>query len=174
MTTPGDGAQEALPCHRSTTSDGYYLVRASAAGRRKLDVRDLAAPWTISRRSSATHARGRQGEAPASGELLKLQIARARLAPLMGAIGIRVQGVTLWLRRVPGRARAPESHRKTKRVGQPVTIDIVETGSTANRFRPLARLWREWPRGPCEAPMIAGPVDPQRGGPGCPLRLAYP
>jgi DUF1365 family protein len=34
------------------------------------------------------------------GELLKLQIV-APLAPLMGAIGIRVQGITLWLRRVP-------------------------------------------------------------------------
>jgi DUF1365 family protein len=34
------------------------------------------------------------------GELLRLQLA-APLAPLMGAIGIRVQGITLWLRRVP-------------------------------------------------------------------------
>ncbi|MDT5161735.1 MAG: uncharacterized protein QOC90_2045, partial [Mycobacterium sp.] len=33
-------------------------------------------------------------------ELLKLQLA-APLAPLMGALGIRIQGITLWLRRVP-------------------------------------------------------------------------
>ncbi|MGZ5380173.1 MAG: hypothetical protein ACXWD8_20050, partial [Mycobacterium sp.] len=33
-------------------------------------------------------------------EILRLQLV-APVAPLMGAIGIRIQGITLWLRRVP-------------------------------------------------------------------------
>jgi DUF1365 family protein len=33
-------------------------------------------------------------------EILRLQLV-APLAPLMGSAGIRVQGITLWLRRVP-------------------------------------------------------------------------
>jgi DUF1365 family protein len=40
----------------------------------------------------------------------------APLAPLMGAIGIRVQGITLWLRRVPVVPR-PEAADQEK-VGQ--------------------------------------------------------
>ena len=33
-------------------------------------------------------------------EIVRLQLV-APVAPLMGAIGIRIQGITLWLRRVP-------------------------------------------------------------------------
>jgi DUF1365 family protein len=50
------------------------------------------------------------------GELIRLQIV-APLAPLMGSIGIRVQGITLWLRRVPVVPRT-ESVQK-ERVNQP-------------------------------------------------------
>ena len=49
------------------------------------------------------------------GELLKLQIV-APLAPLTGAIGIRVQGITLWLRRVPVVPRSGTTEKE--RVGQ--------------------------------------------------------
>jgi DUF1365 family protein len=91
--------------------DGYYLVRAPLPDA-ELDVRislhrdnqpALVATMRGTRRSAGI------------GELLKLQIA-APLAPLMGAIGIRVQGVTLWLRRVPVVPR-PES-TENERVGQ--------------------------------------------------------
>ncbi len=45
------------------------------------------------------------------GEVLKLQFV-APLAPLMGAIGIRVQGITLWLRRVPVVPRTVSAERE--------------------------------------------------------------
>jgi DUF1365 family protein len=45
------------------------------------------------------------------GELLKLQFV-APLAPLMGAMGIRVQGITLWLRRVPVVPRAESTEKE--------------------------------------------------------------
>ena len=76
--------------------DGYYLVRAprpdadSTCGSR--------CTATTSRRSSRPCAARRRRAG--IGELLRLQLV-APLAPLMGALGIRVQGITLWLRRVP-------------------------------------------------------------------------
>ena len=91
--------------------DGYYLVRAPLPDA-ELDVRislhrDNQPAFVATMRGSRRSA--------GIGELLKLQIA-APLAPLMGAIGIRVQGVTLWLRRVPVVPR-PES-TENERVGQ--------------------------------------------------------
>ena len=91
--------------------DGYYLVRAPLPDA-ELDVRislhrDNQPAFVATMRGSRRSA--------GIGELLKLQIA-APLAPLMGAIGIRVQGVTLWLRRVPVVPR-PES-TENERIGQ--------------------------------------------------------
>jgi DUF1365 family protein len=76
--------------------DGYYLVRAPEPGA-ELDVRvslhrDNQPAFVVTMRGP----RRRAGIA----ELLRLQVV-APLAPLAGALGIRVQGITLWLRRVP-------------------------------------------------------------------------
>ena len=83
--------------------DGYYLVRAPLPDA-ELDVR-----ISLHRDNQPAFVATMRGTRRSAGigELLKLQIA-APLAPLMGAIGIRVQGVTLWLRRVPVVPR-PES-----------------------------------------------------------------
>jgi DUF1365 family protein len=88
--------------------DGYYLVRAPLPDA-ELDVRislhrDNQPAFVATMRGTRRSA--------SIGELLKLQIV-APLAPLMGAIGIRVQGVTLWLRRVPVVPR-PESTEKER------------------------------------------------------------
>ena len=88
--------------------DGYYLVRAPLPDA-ELDVRislhrDNHPAFVATMRGTRRRA--------SIGELLKLQIA-APLAPLMGAIGIRVQGITLWLRRVPVVPR-PESTEKER------------------------------------------------------------
>ena len=91
--------------------DGYYLVRAPLPDA-ELDVR-----ISLHRDNQPAFVATMRGNRRSAGigELLKLQIA-APLAPLMGAIGIRVQGVTLWLRRVPVVPR-PES-TENERVGQ--------------------------------------------------------
>jgi DUF1365 family protein len=91
--------------------DGYYLVRAPLPDA-ELDVR-----ISLHRDNQPAFVATMRGTRRSAGigELLKLQIV-APLAPLMGAIGIRVQGVTLWLRRVPVVAR-PES-TENERVDQ--------------------------------------------------------
>ena len=76
--------------------DGYYLVRAPRP-ETELDVtislhRENQPAFVATLRG----VRRRAG----IGEILRLQLV-APLAPLMGAVGIRVQGITLWLRRVP-------------------------------------------------------------------------
>ncbi len=76
--------------------DGYYLVHAPRPDD-QLDVRislhrDNQPAFVATMRGSRRKA--------SVGEILRLQIA-APFAPLMGAMGIRVQGITLWLRRVP-------------------------------------------------------------------------
>jgi uncharacterized protein len=83
--------------------EGYYLVHAPRPDE-QLDVRislhrDTQPAFVATLRGTRLRA--------GIGELLRLQFV-APLAPLMGAIGIRVQGVTLWLRRVPVVPR-PES-----------------------------------------------------------------
>lgn len=75
---------------------GHYLVRAPRPDRR-LDV-------TISLHREHQPAfvatlRGQRRRATAA-QVARLQLS-APLAPLMAALGIRVQGVALWLRRVP-------------------------------------------------------------------------
>jgi uncharacterized protein len=88
--------------------DGYYLVRAPRP-EAELDV-------TISLHRENQPAfiatlRGVRRRA-SIGEILRLQLV-APLAPLMGALGIRVQGTTLWLRGVPvvPRVEAAECER---------------------------------------------------------------
>ena len=88
--------------------DGYYLVRAPLPDA-ELDVRislhrDNQPAFVATMRGSRRNA--------GIGELLRLQLV-APLAPLMGAIGIRVQGITLWLRHVPVVAR-PETAEKER------------------------------------------------------------
>ena len=91
--------------------DGYYLVRAPLPDA-VLDVR-----ITLHRDNQPAFVATIRGTRRSAGigELLKLQ-AVAPLAPLMGAIGIRVQGITLWLRQVPVVPR-PE-HTEKERVHQ--------------------------------------------------------
>jgi DUF1365 family protein len=91
--------------------NGYYLVHAPLPDA-ELDVRislhrDNQPAFVVTMRGTRRRA--------STAELLKLQLV-APLAPLMGAIGIRVQGITLWLRRVPVVPR-PES-TETERVDQ--------------------------------------------------------
>jgi uncharacterized protein len=87
--------------------DGYYLVRAPLPDD-ELDVRislhrDSQPAFVATMRGTRRNA--------SVGELLKLQFV-APLAPLMGAIGIRVQGITLWLRRVPVVARTVTTEKE--------------------------------------------------------------
>ena len=88
--------------------DGYYLVHAPLPDD-ELDVR-----ISLHRENQPAFIATMRGTRRTSGvpELLKLQLT-APLAPLMGAIGIRVQGITLWLRHVPIVAR-PESTEKER------------------------------------------------------------
>ena len=98
---PPDGDPPAMVRKRLYVSpfnavDGYYLVRAPKPDA-ELDVRislhrDNQPAFVVTMRG----ARRRAGV----GELLRLQVV-APLAPLAGALGIRVQGITLWLRHVP-------------------------------------------------------------------------
>jgi DUF1365 family protein len=76
--------------------DGYYLVRAPLPDA-ELDVR--ISLHRDNQPAFVATLRGTRRNASVA-ELLKLQFV-APLAPLMGAMGIRVQGITLWLRRVP-------------------------------------------------------------------------
>jgi DUF1365 family protein len=87
--------------------DGYYLVRAPLPDD-ELDVR-----ISLHRDSQPAFVATLRGTRRSAGvgELLKLQFV-APLAPLMGAIGIRVQGITLWLRRVPVVARTVSTERE--------------------------------------------------------------
>jgi DUF1365 family protein len=87
--------------------DGYYLVRAPLPDD-ELDVR--ISLHRDSQPAFVATVRGTRRSASV-GELLKLQFV-APLAPLMGAIGIRVQGITLWLRRVPVVARTVSTEKE--------------------------------------------------------------
>jgi hypothetical protein len=88
--------------------DGYYLVHAPLPDA-ELDVRislhrDNQPAFVATMRGARRTA--------SVGELVRLQFI-APLAPLLGAIGIRIQGITLWLRRVPVVPR-PESTEKER------------------------------------------------------------
>ena len=89
--------------------DGYYLVRAPLPDA-ELDVtislhRENQPAFVATLRGARRPANVRQ--------VLRLQL-MAPLAPLMGALGIRVQGITLWLRRVPVVPR-PDAARRSRR-----------------------------------------------------------
>jgi DUF1365 family protein len=89
--------------------DGHYLVRAPRP-EEDLDVtvslhRDNHPAFVATLRGSRRKA--------STGNVARLQIT-APLAPLMGALSIRVQGITLWMRRVP---LVPRMH------GCPVTAE---------------------------------------------------
>jgi DUF1365 family protein len=76
--------------------DGYYLVKAPRPAS-ELNVsislhRDNQPAFVATMRGSRRRA--------SVGEMVRLQLT-APLAPLMGAAAIRVQGITLWLKRVP-------------------------------------------------------------------------
>lgn len=90
--------------------DGYYLVEAPRP-RETLDVR-----ISLHREHVPAFVATLQGERRSSGvaQLLKLQFV-APVAPLMGALWIRIQGVTLWARRVP--VVAHEQARQREKVG---------------------------------------------------------
>jgi uncharacterized protein len=80
--------------------DGYYLVRAPRPDS-ELNVtislhRENQPAFVATMRGTRRPANVRQ--------VLRLQLT-APLAPLMGSLGIRVQGITLWLRRVPVQPR---------------------------------------------------------------------
>jgi DUF1365 family protein len=98
---PPDGVRPAMVTKKLYVSpfndvDGYYLVRAPRPDD-TLDVtislhRDNQPAFVATLRGTRRPATRR--------EVMRLQMV-SPLAPLMGALGIRVQGVTLWLRRVP-------------------------------------------------------------------------
>lgn len=87
--------------------DGYYLVRAPQP-EEHLDVsislhRDNAPAFVATLQGTRRRATARQ--------LATLQLV-APVAPLMGAFWIRVQGITLWARRVPVVPRNPADDRE--------------------------------------------------------------
>lgn len=113
---PPDTDQPAMVAKKMYVSpfnavDGYYLVHAPRPDT-DLDVRislhrDNQPAFVATLRGTRRTATIR--------EVLRLQLA-APLAPLMGAIGIRVQGITLWLRRLPivPRTDSAEKERVTQ------------------------------------------------------------
>ncbi|MGH3676542.1 MAG: DUF1365 domain-containing protein [Mycobacterium sp.] len=98
---PPDGGQPAMVMKQLYASpfngvDGYYLVRAPRPDA-ELDVtislhRENEPAFVATLRGSRRRA--------SVGEIILLQLI-APLAPLMERLSIRVQGITLWLRRVP-------------------------------------------------------------------------
>ena len=91
--------------------DGYYLVRAP------LPEANLDVTISLHRENKPAFVATLQGtrRKASIANVVRLQMV-APVAPLMGAIWIRIQGVTLWARRVPVVPRVPEVERE--RVGQ--------------------------------------------------------
>ncbi|MBB2990913.1 hypothetical protein FHR72_002386 [Mycolicibacterium iranicum] len=93
--------------------DGHYLVSAPEPGEH-LDVRislhrDNQPAFVVTMRGDRRPAGARQ--------ILGLQMT-APLAPLMNTISIRVQGILLWMRRVPVVPRTPQCPRSREKVEQ--------------------------------------------------------
>jgi hypothetical protein len=112
---PPDGDHPAIVMKQLYVSpfnavDGYYLVNAPRPDE-NLDVR-----ISLHRENQPAFVVTMRGNRRRAGiaEIIRLQLA-APLAPLMGAIGIRIQGITLWLRRVPV---VPRKSHDTERVNQ--------------------------------------------------------
>ena len=87
--------------------DGYYLVRAPRPDS-NLDV-----AISLHRENKPAFVATLRGtRRPATiGQLVRLQMV-SPLAPLMGAFWIRVQGITLWARRVPVVPRTSDAERE--------------------------------------------------------------
>lgn len=87
--------------------DGYYLVRAPIPGA-ELDV-----TISLHRENKPAFVATLQGarRKPSTANLLRLQMV-SPVAPLMGALWIRIQGITLWARRVPIVPRTPAVERE--------------------------------------------------------------
>ncbi|BBZ30264.1 hypothetical protein MMAD_45590 [Mycolicibacterium madagascariense] len=87
--------------------DGYYLVRVPKPG--------VALDMTISlhRENKPAFVATMQGvrRKPSTLNILRLQLS-SPLAPLSGAMWIRIQGITLWARRVPVVPRTPSVERE--------------------------------------------------------------
>ncbi len=84
-------------------------------------------------------------------EIIRLQLV-APLAPLMGAIGIRIQGITLWLRRVPvvprtdsSKCRVPSPRQRKSR--PVVSIDLTVDPSRPQLIPTDGPPWRGCPAG---------------------------
>jgi uncharacterized protein len=103
--------------------DGYYLVTAPRPDE-NLDVR-----ISLHRENHPAFVvtmRGNRKRASIA-EIIRLQLV-APVAPLMGAVGIRIQGITLWLRRVPIVRRTNSSEvRRTN------SSEVRRTNSSASR-----------------------------------------
>ena len=98
---PPDSGQPAMVMKKLHVSpfndvDGYYLVRAPRPDSQ------LNVTISLHRENQPAFVATMRGDRRRAsiGEIIRLQLV-APLAPLMGALGIRVQGITLWLRRVP-------------------------------------------------------------------------
>lgn len=96
---PPDGTRPVLVEKRLYVSpfnevDGHYLVRAPRPDT-ELDV-----SISLHRGNQPAFVATLRGTRRPVRELARLQLT-APLAPLMGALGIRVQGITLWLRGLP-------------------------------------------------------------------------
>ena len=98
---PPDSGQPAMVMKKLYVSpfndvDGYYLVRAPRPDSQ------LNVTISLHRENQPAFVATMRGDRrwASIGEIIRLQLV-APLAPLMGALGIRVQGITLWLRRVP-------------------------------------------------------------------------
>ena len=98
---PPDSGQPAMVMKKLYVSpfndvDGYYLVRAPRPDSQ------LNVTISLHRENQPAFVATMRGDRRRAsiGEIIRLQLV-APLAPLMGALGIRVQGITLWLRRVP-------------------------------------------------------------------------
>jgi uncharacterized protein len=87
--------------------DGYYLVRAPRPAQ-TLDV-----TISLHRENQPAFVATLHGKRLKSGiaSVARMQLL-APVAPLMGALGIRVQGITLWLRRVPLVPREPATQHQ--------------------------------------------------------------
>jgi uncharacterized protein len=82
--------------------DGYYLVRAPRP------AADLDVTISLHRDQQPAFVATLRGKRRKAGtaSVARMQFV-APVAPLMGALGIRIQGITLWLRRVPLVPREP-------------------------------------------------------------------
>ena len=170
---PPDSDQPAIVMKKLYVSpfndvDGHYLVRAPRPDE-NLDVRislhrDNQPAFVATLRGTRRRA--------GIGELLRLQLV-APLAPLMGAIGIRIQGITLWLRRVPVVPRTDVTWTKKGSSSRDHRTDGNYQGH--NRFRQMACRRARAPSGPVSA--AAGAIADRlfrRAAARLPIRVVYP